>query len=100
MIDIKKLVRKKKEDITKFRHDLHCIPETAFTEKKTASYTRPILNKKKSLCKCVLQCGEDIAFYLEKSKGCNYLLGIGREGNDPLNASKLDFNEDVRLLGV
>jgi metal-dependent amidase/aminoacylase/carboxypeptidase family protein len=37
MIDIKKMVRKK-NDITKFRHDLHRIPETAFTEKKTAAY--------------------------------------------------------------
>jgi hypothetical protein len=69
-------------------------------KRKQPPTSRPILNKKTSLCKCVLQCGEDIAFYLEKSKGCNYLLGIGREGNAPLNASKLDFNEDVRLLGV
>jgi metal-dependent amidase/aminoacylase/carboxypeptidase family protein len=37
MIDIKKMVRKK-NDITKFRHDIHRIPETAFTEKKTAAY--------------------------------------------------------------
>jgi metal-dependent amidase/aminoacylase/carboxypeptidase family protein len=46
MIDIKKMVRKK-NDITKFRHDLHRIPETAFTEKKTTAYITTQLKQEK-----------------------------------------------------
>jgi amidohydrolase len=44
--------------------------------------------------------GEDMAFYLEKTKGCFFFLGVGREGYAPLHTSKFDFNEDVLLLGV
>lgn len=44
--------------------------------------------------------GEDMAFYLEKSKGCFFFLGVGREGCAPIHNSKFDFNEDVLLLGV
>lgn len=44
--------------------------------------------------------GEDMAFYLEKSKGCFFFLGVGREGCAPIHNSKFDFNEDVLLLGA
>lgn len=44
--------------------------------------------------------GEDMAFYLEKSKGCFFFLGTGREGCAPIHNSKFDFNEDVLLLGA
>ncbi len=44
--------------------------------------------------------GEDMAFYLEKSKGCFFFLGVGREGCAPIHNSKFDFNEDVMLLGI
>ena len=44
--------------------------------------------------------GEDMAFYLEKSKGCFFFLGVGREGCAPLHNPKFDFNEDVLPLGV
>lgn len=44
--------------------------------------------------------GEDMAFYLEKSKGCFYFLGVGREGCAPIHNARFDFNEDVLLLGV
>jgi len=44
--------------------------------------------------------GEDMAFYLEKSKGCFFFLGVGREGCAPLHNPKFDFNEDVLLTGV
>ena len=44
--------------------------------------------------------GEDMAFYLEKSKGCFFFLGVGREGCAPLHSPKFDFNEDVLLTGV
>ena len=44
--------------------------------------------------------GEDMAFYLEKSRGCFFFLGVGREGCAPLHNPKFDFNEDVLLTGV
>ena len=44
--------------------------------------------------------GEDMAFYLEKSKGCFFFLGSGRQGCAPIHNPKFDFNEDVLLLGV
>ncbi|MBW1644072.1 MAG: amidohydrolase [Deltaproteobacteria bacterium] len=44
--------------------------------------------------------GEDMAFYLEKSRGCFFFLGVGREGCAPIHNSKFDFNEDVLLLGA
>ena len=44
--------------------------------------------------------GEDMAFYLEKSKGCFFFLGVGRDGCAPIHNSRFDFNEDVLLLGV
>ena len=44
--------------------------------------------------------GEDMAFYLEKSKGCFFFLGSGRRGCAPIHNPKFDFNEDVLLLGV
>ena len=44
--------------------------------------------------------GEDMAFYLEKSKGCFFFLGVGREGGAPIHNPEFDFNEDVLLLGV
>jgi amidohydrolase len=44
--------------------------------------------------------GEDFAFYLQKSKGCFFALGVGREGAVPYHNPKFDFNEDVLLLGT
>jgi amidohydrolase len=44
--------------------------------------------------------GEDMAFYLEKSKGCFFFLGVGREGCASLHNPTFDFNEDVLPLGV
>ena len=44
--------------------------------------------------------GEDMAFYLEKSNGCFFFIGVGREGSAPLHNSKFGFNEDVLLLGA
>ena len=44
--------------------------------------------------------GEDMAFYLEKSKGCFFFLGVGREGCAPLHNSKFDLNEKVLSIGV
>jgi amidohydrolase len=44
--------------------------------------------------------GEDMAFYLEKAKGCFFFLGVGTEGCAPLHNPKFRFNEDVLPLGV
>ncbi len=44
--------------------------------------------------------GEDMAFYLEKSKGCFFFLGVGRQGCAPLHNPKFDLNEEVLMLGV
>jgi amidohydrolase len=44
--------------------------------------------------------GEDFAFYLQKSKGCFFALGAGREGAAPVHSPKFDFNEDMLPLGV
>ncbi len=44
--------------------------------------------------------GEDMAFFLERSQGCFFFLGTGREGGFPLHNSKFNFNEDVLLKGV
>jgi len=44
--------------------------------------------------------GEDMAFFLEKAKGCFYFLGVGREGGFPLHNSRFTFNERVLLTGV
>ncbi|MDZ7700320.1 MAG: M20 family metallopeptidase [Deltaproteobacteria bacterium] len=44
--------------------------------------------------------GEDMAFFLERSKGCFFFLGVGREGSPSLHDGRFDFNEDVLPLGV
>jgi amidohydrolase len=44
--------------------------------------------------------GEDFSFYAQKSKGCFFVLGVGREGGPPVHNPTFDFNEDLMLLGV
>lgn len=44
--------------------------------------------------------GEDMAFYLDKTKGCFFFLGAGQEGCAPLHNSTFDFNEEILLSGV
>jgi amidohydrolase len=44
--------------------------------------------------------GEDFAFYAQKSKGCFFALGVGRDGAAPVHNPTFDFNEDVLLLGM
>jgi len=43
---------------------------------------------------------EDMAFSLEKSKGCYFYLRAGHETGAPLHNQKFDFPEDILLLGV
>lgn len=44
--------------------------------------------------------GEDMAYYLERSNGCFYFLGAGREDGIPIHNAKFDFNEDILAIGV
>jgi len=44
--------------------------------------------------------GEDMSFFLQRSKGCYYALGVGREGGHAVHNPKFDFNENVLALGV
>jgi amidohydrolase len=44
--------------------------------------------------------GEDMAFFLEKSKGCYFCLGVGKEGGAPIHNPKFDFNDELLVLGV
>jgi len=44
--------------------------------------------------------GEDMSYFLERSQGCFFFLGVGREGCAPLHNPGFDFNEDVLLTGV
>ena len=45
MVNIHQLVNEHKDLINKMRRDLHRIPETAYTEKKTSAYVADYLNK-------------------------------------------------------
>jgi len=44
--------------------------------------------------------GEDMAFFLERAKGCFFFLGVGREGGAPIHNSRFDQDEDNLLIGV
>jgi amidohydrolase len=44
--------------------------------------------------------GEDMAYFLEETKGCFFFLGVGRENGAPIHNARFDFNEDVLPLGV
>ena len=44
--------------------------------------------------------GEDMSYFLERSQGCFFFLGVGREGCSPLHNPGFDFNEDALMTGV
>ncbi len=44
--------------------------------------------------------GEDMAYFLERSKGCYFFLGVGRKNGASLHHGRFDFNENVLPLGV
>ena len=44
--------------------------------------------------------GEDMSYFLQRSKGCFFALGVGREGYASVHNRKFIFNEDVLSLGV
>jgi len=44
--------------------------------------------------------GEDMSFFLEKSKGCYVFLGTGQAESAPLHNNRFDFNETALLTGV
>ncbi len=44
--------------------------------------------------------GEDMAFFLERAKGCYFCLGTGREGGAPIHNPRFDFDEKVLAIAV
>jgi amidohydrolase len=44
--------------------------------------------------------GEDISFFLERSQGCFFFLGVGHGECAPLHNPHFTFNEEVLLTGV
>ncbi len=44
--------------------------------------------------------GEDMAYFLERSKGCYYFLGAGGENTLSLHNPKFNFNEQILATGV
>jgi amidohydrolase len=44
--------------------------------------------------------GEDMAYFLQRAKGCFYALGAGRDGYAPVHNPQFMFNEDILALGV
>jgi len=44
--------------------------------------------------------GEDMSFFLQRSKGCYFALGVGNEQYASVHNSKFNFNEEVLAVGV
>jgi amidohydrolase len=44
--------------------------------------------------------GEDMAFFLERSQGCYFFLGVGREGGAGVHTPTFDIREDHLLTGT
>ena len=79
MVDIRQLVREHKELVINTRRDLHRIPETAYTEKKTSAYVTEYLSREG------LEIQTGIATY-----GVVGLLKTGRSGPTLLIRADMD----------
>ncbi len=79
MVDIRQLVSEHKELVINTRRDLHRIPETAYTEKKTSAYVAEYLNREG------LEVQTGIATY-----GVVGLLKTGRPGPTLLLRADMD----------
>ena len=79
MPDIHQLVREQKDRIIETRRDLHRIPETAYTEKKTSAYVADYLNREG------LDVHTGIATY-----GVMGLLATGKPGPTLMIRSDMD----------
>ncbi|BBO84670.1 peptidase M20 [Desulfosarcina ovata subsp. sediminis] len=44
--------------------------------------------------------GEDMAYFLEKAKGCFFCLGSGTDAGMTIHNPRFDFNEEILLTGV
>ncbi|VTR68089.1 putative amidohydrolase YhaA [Desulfosarcina cetonica] len=44
--------------------------------------------------------GEDMAFFLERAKGCFFCLGAGTEGSSGIHSPHFTFNEEILISGV
>ena len=79
MVDIRQLVSEHKDLVINTRRDLHRIPETAYTEKKTSAYVTEYLNREG------LEVQTGIATY-----GVVGLLKTGRPGPTLLLRADMD----------
>ena len=89
MVDIRQLVSEHKELVIRIRRDLHRIPETAYTEKKTSAYVAEHLRREG------LEVQTGIATY-----GVVGLLNFGRPGPTLLLRADMDalpVTEDTGL---
>jgi amidohydrolase len=89
MVDVHQLVSEHREQIINTRHDLHRIPETAYTEKKTSAYVADYLNNEG------LQVQTGIAQY-----GVVGLLDTGKPGPTFMIRADMDalpLTEDTGL---
>ena len=89
MVDIRQVVSEHKELVINTRRDLHRIPETAYTEKKTSAYVAEYLNREG------LEVHTEIATY-----GVVALLKTGRPGPTLLLRADMDalpVTEDTGL---
>jgi amidohydrolase len=44
--------------------------------------------------------GEDMAYFLEKAKGCVFCIGAGNDAYAGIHNPRFGFNEDILLTGV
>ena len=44
--------------------------------------------------------GEDMAYFLERSRGCYFFIGVGENGTAPLHSPRFDFDPNALLTGV
>lgn len=79
MVDVRQLVSEYKESVIKIRRDLHRIPETAYTEKKTSAYVAEYLKREG------FEVQTGIATY-----GVVALLNTGRPGPTLLLRADMD----------
>jgi len=59
-----------------------------------------VVGKNKILTPNPSMGGEDMAYYLERSKGCFFCLGTGHEDGPSIHNARFDFNEEVLATGV
>ncbi len=72
-------------------------PEMAAIVRRSAEAT---VGKSRTVEPAPSMGGEDMAYYLERSKGCFFCLGAGRENGPTIHNARFDFNEEILATGV